>query len=332
MVNLLAEASTEIGGLREGTRNVPHPELFIVMYIKKEALLSSQIEGTQSTLDDVLEFEAGDMSRSSAREVVRHIDAISFGIERLRSLPLSLRLIREVHEVLLRDVRGAGKRPGEFRHSQVVVGGVYYPPPPEEIDGPLANLEIFLHDRESFPPLLHCGIAHAQFETIHPFADGNGRLGRLLITLLLCERGVLEMPLLYLSHFFRENQQEYYDRLMAIRDDGDWEGWLKFFLAGVKEVSESAVRTGRAIQDLRKDLESRIRNEPRFNPRDIQALEFFFRNPVLRIQQLAEGVRCTYPTATRVMEKLEGLDIVRETTGKGYGKRYRFDPYIDLFR
>lgn len=177
LVNLLSEADLAIGGLREATRDIPHPELFMVMYVRKEALLSSRIEGTQSTLDDLLEFEAGDMSRSGAREVVRHVNAIMQGIERLKSRPLSLEPIRELHAVLLEDVRGADKTPGQFRTGQVKVGK-FYPPPPDALAAPLENLEAFINDKESMPPLVQCGLAHVQFETIHPFNDGNGRCAR----------------------------------------------------------------------------------------------------------------------------------------------------------
>lgn len=332
MVNLLAEASTAIGGLGEATRDVPHPELFMIMYVKKEALLSSQIEGTQSTLDDLLEFEAGDMSRSSAREVVRHVDAIMYGLERLGSLPLSLRLIREIHAVLLKGVRGEDRTPGEFRRGQVVVGGTYYPLPPDRLDAPLANLEEFLNDRADFPPLVQCGIAHSQFETIHPFSDGNGRMGRLLITLLLCERGVLDMPLLYISHYLLENRREYYERLMGVRNDGDWEGWLKFFFRGVAVVSSSAIQTARGIGDLRKELESRITDTENFNPRDLLALGEFFASPVLSVNGLANGLGITYPTARRIINRFVAMGIVSETTGRTRDKHYRFGPYVELFR
>jgi Fic family protein len=331
LVNLLAEASAGVGGLKEGTRSVPHPELFVLMFVRKEALLSSRIEGTESTMDDLLEFEAGDMSRHSAREVFRNVDAIVFGIERMKEKPLGLGLLKEIHAVLLEDT-GVDGNPGEYRTNQVVVGGRFHPPPPCEILRPLENLETFIIDRESFSPLLQCGIAHAQFETIHPFSDGNGRLGRLLITLLLCNRGMLDMPLLYLSHFFKENQQEYYDRLMAIRGDGDWEGWLKFFLKGVSEVSSSAIGMARSINDLKVALDSRLRQESGFTARDTLGLDFLFENPVVKVQELADGLKCSYPTARKLLEKLARMRIVHESTGKNYGRRYAFDPYIGLFR
>ncbi|MHB8895796.1 MAG: Fic family protein [Candidatus Geothermincolia bacterium] len=331
MVNLLSEANMALGGLREATRDVPHPELFIVMYVKKEALLSSRIEGTRSTLDDLLEFEAGDMSRSSAREVVRHVDAIMYGLQQLRSRQLSLELLKELHEVLLKDVRGADKTPGEFRTGQVRVGN-FYPPPPDGLEAHLRNLETFIDDAKSFPPLIQCGIAHVQFETIHPFNDGNGRLGRLLITLILCQRGVLEMPMLYLSHFLLEHRAEYYRRLMGVRDNGDWEGWLKFFFRGVAEVSSSAIATARGIGSLRTDLEEKIAGTHASTANDILALGTFFENPVLTVPRLAEKLKVTYPTANKIIGRFVGLGIVTETTGKARDKHYMFGPYVEMFR
>lgn len=317
--------------MKQIARSVPHPELFLLMFVKKEALLSSAIEGTESTMDDLLAFEAGDMSRRNAREVFRNVDAMMFGVERMKEKPLGLGLLKEVHAVLLGGA-GASSSPGEYRTNQVVVGGRYHPPPPAAMPHPLENLEVFVIDMESFPALVQCGIAHAQFETIHPFRDGNGRLGRLLITLMLCHRGMLDVPLLYLSHFFKENQRDYYDRLMAVRTEGDWEGWLEFFLNGVNEVSDLAIGTARAVADLRNALDSRLREEAGFTARETMALDFLFEHPVVGVQELADGVACSYPTASKLLGRFDRMRVVRETTGGRYGRRYAFDPYIDLFR
>lgn len=232
------------------------------MYVRQEAVLSSQIEGTQSTLEDVLEFEAGGRRPDRPRdveEVVNYVRAMNHGLRLLSELPLSLRLLREIHRELLQGVRGAHRSPGEFRRSQNWIGPAgcsldeaqFVPPPPHEMGDALHAFERFLHDREGLPSLVHCGLAHAQFETIHPFLDGNGRVGRLLITLLLCERQILARPLLYLSFYLKAHRAQYYDRLTAIRTEGDWEGWLRFFLRGVYEVSRSATDTSRAILELR---------------------------------------------------------------------------------
>jgi Fic family protein len=229
----LSRADQAIGRLDGAIYTLPDADLFVAMYVRQEAVLSSQIEGTQSSLDDVLAFELDPHSREMPRditEVVNYVRAMNYGLDRLTTLPLSLRLIREIHDILLTDVRGTHKQPGEFRSSQNWIGAgnvplenaVFVPPPPAEMQSSLSNLERFLHDETSLPVLIHSGVAHVQFETIHPFLDGNGRIGRLLITFLLVHRGVLHQPLLYLSSFLKRNRTEYYDRLTAIREQGNW--------------------------------------------------------------------------------------------------------------
>ena len=255
---ILSDADRALGRLDGCAHVLPNPDLFVAMYVRQEAVLSSQIEGTQSSLTDVLQVETGIRGRKlplDVAEVVNYVRAMNHGMARLEDLPLSQRLLREIHGVLLEGVRGEDRTPGEFRRSQNWIGpdgtplenATFVPPPVREMTAALANLEEFLHDSDDLPVLVHCGVAHAQFETIHPFLDGNGRVGRLLITLLLCERSILHRPLLYLSHYLKKNRAEYYDRLMAIRAKGDWEGWLKFFLLGVYEVSCQAADTARAI-------------------------------------------------------------------------------------
>ncbi|HET7038074.1 MAG TPA: Fic family protein, partial [Thermomicrobiaceae bacterium] len=262
MLSLVARAAEALGRLDGVTQTLPNPDLFVAMYVRSEAVYSSQIEGTQSTLDDVLEFELTAEVRELPRdveEVVNYVRAMNYGLERLNELPLSLRLIREIHATLLADTRGAERALGEFRWTQNWIGpaGVplsrasFVPPPPSELPAALDAFERFLHDDHDFPILVRCGLAHAQFETIHPFLDGNGRVGRLLITFLLCYHGVLHRPLLYLSYYLKRNRAEYYARLMAIRGAGDWEGWLKFFLEGVAEAAEEATETAQAIVRLR---------------------------------------------------------------------------------
>ena len=243
-----------VGRLDGVTSILPNPDLFVAMFVRQEAVLSSQIEGTQSTLEDVLQFEVdakgADLPKDIG-EVVNYVSAMSYGLERQKQLPLSLRLIREIHGRLLQGARGGDRTPGEFRRTQNWIGPAgctlhaasFVPPPVHAMIPALDNLERFLHNTELFPILVHCALAHAQFETIHPFIDGNGRVGRLLITFLLCQREVLQRPLLYLSLYLKANRAEYYDRLTAIRYSGDWEGWIKFFLRGVFEVSQAATAT-----------------------------------------------------------------------------------------
>ena len=244
LTRLLSKADRSLGRLDGATSILPNPDLFVAIYVRQEAVLSSQIEGTQSTLEDVLEYEIDAKGREQPKdvqEVVNYVNALRYGLECLQELPLCLRLIKEIHHKLLDGVRGGDRYPGEFRKQQNWIGSpgctlttaTFIPPPVSEMHQALNNLEKFLHDRDSFPALIHCGLAHAQFETIHPFVDGNGRVGRLLITFLLCQREILQKPLLYLSHYLKFHRSEYYDRLMAVRTDGNWEGWLKFFLKGI---------------------------------------------------------------------------------------------------
>ncbi len=240
LIRLLSDAHGSLCRLDGVASVLPNVDLFVAMYVKQEAVLSSQIEGTQSTLENVLEFEVDAKGKDvpkDVEEVVNYVQAMNYGLQRLEELPLSLRLIREIHEILLEGVRGEHRTPGEFRRSQNWIGpagatinkATFVPPPVNEMKQALGNFEKFLHDEDSFHILVQAGLAHAQFETIHPFLDGNGRVGRLLITFLLCEKGVLHQPLLYLSSYFKAHRAEYYDRLSAIRTDGDWEGWLRFF-------------------------------------------------------------------------------------------------------
>jgi Fic family protein len=261
LLKLLSEADIALGRLDGCTELLPNPNLFVGMYVKQEAVLSSQIEGTQASLTDILQFEAGehgDERLLDVEEVVNYVKAMNHGLGRLEAMPLSLRLIREIHGELMAGVRGQNRSPGEFRTTQNWIGpagctlatATFVPPPPQELPKLLGNVEQFLHD-ELHPPLLIAGLAHAQFETIHPFLDGNGRIGRLLITFLLCERKILNRPLLYLSYFLKQHRSEYYDRLQAIRTDGRWEEWLVFFLRGIRDVAIEATDRARRILALR---------------------------------------------------------------------------------
>ncbi|WP_267968210.1 Fic family protein [Myxococcus stipitatus] len=335
---LLSEADRALGRLDGVSSILPNPDLFVAMYVRYEAVLSSQIEGTQSTLEDVLEFEmdaAGARRVKDAEEVVNYVQAMNYGLERLPSLPLSLRLLREIHERLMRGVRGSERNPGDFRTSQNWIGpegctlasATFVPPPPYEMLEALANLETFLHQPGNLPALIHCGLAHAQFETIHPFLDGNGRVGRLLITLLLCERRILERPLLYLSVYLKQHRAEYYDRLTAIRSDGDWEGWLRFFLRGVAEVSVSSTATARAILKLREDSRQLLAQ----SAQAVRLLDFLFAKPVTSVRATEEYLGCSYVTASSVIEQLVDVGLLREMTGQKRNRLYRYEPYLALF-
>jgi len=338
LVRLLSEADRALARLDGLGLALPNPDLFVAMYVRQEAVLSSQIEGTQSTLEDVLEYEAEgvrDFQPRDVEEVVNYVRAMNYGLERLNTLPLSLRLIREIHAELLRAVRGGDRSPGEFRRTQNWVGPAhctlaeadYVPPPPHEMMHALDSFEKFLRNREALPPLVHCALAHAQFETIHPFLDGNGRVGRLLITFLLCERKVMQLPLLYLSYYLKAHRAAYYDRLMAIRNDGDWEGWLRFFLRGVYEVSTAATATAREILRLREEHREQLRDA-----NSLRLLDMLLRQPVVSVKMVQQHLNCSYPTANSTVAGLEKLGILREFTGRGRNRRFRYDAYIELFQ
>ena len=339
---LLSDADRALGRLDGVATVLPNPDLFVAMYVRHEAVLSSQIEGTQSSLDDVLQFEidaAGKELPKDVEEVVNYVNAMNHGLERIAQLPLSLRLIREIHEKLMAGVRGGERTPGEFRRSQNWIGpqgctlatATFVPPPVHEMQAALDNLEKFLHET-SLPILIHCGLAHAQFETIHPFLDGNGRVGRLFITFLLCERKVLHRPLLYLSLFLKVHRAEYYDRLMAVRRDGNWEGWLKFFLRGVEEVSRSATDTARAIKNLRETHRQLIGDKLAGRASlGLRLLDYLFEQPLVSVALVEKRLECSFVTANKLVEQLEELKMVRETTGGQRNRRYRYDPYLALF-
>jgi len=334
MIRLLSEADRALGRLDGITSILPNPDLFVAMFVRKEAVLSSQIEGTQSTLDDVLQFELNEEGVDLPKdigEVVNYVNAMNYGLGRLHELPLCLKLIKEIHDRLLRGVRGGEKTPGDFRRTQNWIGpsgctlntANFVPPPVHEMHPALDNLERFLHDVDSFPVLIHCALAHAQFETIHPFIDGNGRVGRLLITFLLCQREILHRPLLYLSSYLKAHRAEYYDRLTAIRLSGDWEGWIKFFLRGVFQVSQAASDTARKILELREQHRQKVKVQP--------LLDYLYEQPLVSIQMVQDRLGCAFPTATKYVEQLAEEGILRETTGFQRNRRYRFDPYLSLF-
>ncbi len=336
MTRLLEVANLAVGRLDGIATTVPSVDMFVAMYVRQEAVLSSQIEGTQSTLDDVLVSETDEKGIAVPRdvgEVVNYVRAMNHGLERLPTLPLSLRLIREIHGKLMKGARGGLKDPGEFRRSQNWIGGrmpseaLFVPPPPEQMHEALGNLEKFLHDRESLPTLVHCAVAHAQFETIHPFLDGNGRTGRLLIALLLCERGLLHHPLLYISLYLKANRAAYYAHLTDIRRKGDWEGWIKFFLRGVETSGNEAVLTARKVFRLREA------NLTSFSG-DVQAtklLHALCAKPLVSAGTAASWLDCSVDTAARVIQRLEAAGILVEITGRQRNRLWRYEPYVRLF-
>ena len=339
LVTLLSRADQAIGRLDGVGRTLPNPDLFVAMYVRREAVLSSQIEGTQSSLDDLLAFEL-DSTRTrpfqDVFEVVNHVAAMNYGLERLETLPLSLRLIREIHGRLLEGIRGSAKDPGEFRRSQNWIGArgasladaAYVPPPPSELMSTLGDLEKFLNEPGDLPALVHAALAHAQFETIHPFLDGNGRVGRLLITFMLVCEGVLHRPLLYLSYYLKRHRAEYYDRLTAVRLDGDWEGWLRFFLQGVGETADKATTTAGKILALRDQHLAAVSN---LGANGIQMLDHLYRQPLLDINAVVRALNISYPTANKLAAAFEERGVLREVTGNRRNRIFRYTPYLSLF-
>ena len=339
---LLSEADRALGRLDGSVHTLPNPDLFVYMYVRKEAVLSSQIEGTQSSLQDLLsaEAEVGGGAPPDVDEVVNYVRAMNRGLARLKELPVSVRLIREIHAELLHGVRGSRLTPGELRRSQNWIGpggaslanATFVPPPPEDVPGALGDLETFLHLSDDVPLLVKFGLAHAQFETIHPFLDGNGRLGRLLMTFLLCERGVLEQPALYLSHYFKVHRQEYYERLQAVRDGGDWEGWLAFFLKGIVEVSAQAAETARRILALREEHRSLIAERlGRAAGNGHRVLQHLYVRPIVSATHVQDLLGSTFAGANQIVKRLEGLGILVEITGQARHRRFRYEPYVRLF-
>lgn len=339
---ILDRANRALGRLDGVAAVLPDAALFLYFYVRKEALLSSQIEGTQSSLSDLLLFE-GEQSTGvpfdDVSEVSSYVAALDHGIKRIRQdgFPLSLRLMREMHAILLRQGRGAEKSPGEFRRSQNWIGGSrpgnarFVPPPPEEVMNGLGALEKFLHDDPQPTPLLiKAALAHVQFETIHPFLDGNGRMGRLLITLLLCDAGALSEPLLYLSLYFKTHRDAYYDWLQRVRETGDWEGWLKFFLSGVEETAEGAVSTAKRILGLFEADRARIAQGGKTIATDLRLHEYMQRKPIFTIAQVMHALAMTAPTIAAALARLERLGLVAETTGKKRGRIYSYAPYLAI--
>jgi Fic family protein len=320
---------------------LPDPNLFLYLYVRKEAVLSSQIEGTQSSLSDLLLFENEDapgVPVDDVREVSNYVAALDHGLERLRGgFPLSLRLIREIHEILLRKGRGEDKTPGEFRRSQNWIGGtrpgnaIYVPPPPERLMECLDSFEKFLHDDSvTLPLLVQLSLIHVQFETIHPFLDGNGRLGRLLITLLLCARGALQEPLLYLSLYFKTHRSHYYELLQRVRQEGVWEEWLEFFLEGIELTAKQAADTAIELIRLFDADRKRIQAIGRPALSALRVHEYMQKKPLINIGLAAHALNLSVTTVSSALGRLEKLGIVRETTGRERDRIFAYSRYLEI--
>jgi Fic family protein len=338
---LLDQANIALGRLDGLSIILPDPSLFLYMYIRKEAVLSSQIEGTQSSLSDLLLYENQEISAIPNQDVIEvsnYVAAMEHGLERIKSgFPLSLRLIREMHEMLLNRGRGSSQQPGEFRRSQNWIGGTrpgnarFVPPPPERLMEVLDNLEKFFHDENcKLPTLVKAALAHHQFETIHPFLDGNGRLGRLLITFILCVDGVISRPLLYLSLYFKTHRQQYYEHLQLVRDSGDWEEWLQFFLIGVIETANQAVSTAQAILKQFKEDQQLIESKGKASASMLVVHHYLQRYPTTDSKKIVANCKLSLPTAINSLNQLASLGILKEITGKARNKIYVYQKYLDF--
>ena len=341
--DIMDQALISLGRLDSVSVLLPDTSLFLYMYVRKEAVLSSQIEGTQSSLSDLLLFEldaAPGVPMDDVQEVSNYVAALEYGLKRVRAgFPLSLRLIKEIHDVLLAKGRGSKKMPGEFRRSQNWIGGTrpgnatFVPPPPQEVMSCMGALENFLHDKHGRTPvLIKVALAHAQFETIYPFLDGNGRVGRLLITLLLCIEGVLKEPMLYLSLYFKSRRREYYDLLQEIRTSGDWEEWIEFFATAVNETALQAVQTAERLIRMAEEDRTRIKGVGRAAGSALRLHHVLLEHPVISISKACELTGLWPTTVTSMMQRLEGLGIVRELTGKRRNRIFSYTRYIETLK
>lgn len=341
MVTLLSDADRALGRLDGIVKLVPDPDFFVAMYVRREAVLSSQIEGTQSTLEDLLAAELGPSARpvpDDVEEIVNYVSAMNYGLNRLGELPLSLRLIREIHKELLSGGRGAHATAGEFRTTQNWIGppgatlakATFVPPPAPEMNDALSDFEKYLHADSGLPLLIDVGLAHAQFESVHPFLDGNGRVGRLLITFMLVQREALRAPLLYLSYYFKLHRAEYYDRLMAVRQRGDWEGWIRFFLEGVAETATEATRTAEQIFDLRERHRGQV-IEHQLGQNALRLISLLFARPVIDVNLVRSELDIAWGTANKLVGQFEEQGLLREITGQKRSRIFRYDPYLALF-
>lgn len=337
----LEKALLALGRLDSLSVLLPDTHLFLYVYIRKEAVLSSQIEGTQSTLSDLLLYELDEspgVPLDDVTEVSNYVAALEHGMSRLDGgFPLCNRLTREIHEKLLSRGRGSGKMPGEFRKSQNWIGGTrpgnasFVPPPPEAVENCMANLERFYHSQNGgMPSLLRAGITHAQFETIHPFLDGNGRVGRLMITLALYQAGIVREPLLYLSLYFKQHRDRYYELLNEVRKDGDWEAWAQFFLDGVEQTAQGAVSTAQRLLQLFQQDRARLQQEGRNAGSALRVHQVLQRRPITSLQFVADHAELSFPAASRSMGLLERIGIVRELTGKKRNRLFGYQQYISV--
>ncbi len=338
LIKLINRAERNLAQLNGVGHLLPHREIFIAMAIRKEALLSSQIEGTQATLTDVLTYETWHEIENfdDVQEVVNYIKALNLGMEMLDKLPLGLRIIKAAHQTLLQGERGKYKEPGEFRRSQNWIGGsslknaIFVPPPHDVALSAMSALEKFINSESALHPLIQCALIHYQFETIHPFLDGNGRIGRLLIDLFLHWKRLIEKPLLYSSLYFKIHRQEYFDTLMRVREHDDFEGWLSFFIRGIIWSAEYAIEKIKNILQLQEALRAQLKSEKKASIRSIQLLDILFQKPLVTISSIKEELQMTFQGASDQVALFMNLNILEELTGQKRSRRFAFAPYLKI--
>lgn len=341
LVTKLVDANKKLATLNGLSVRIPNMNLFVSMYVRKEALLSSQIEGTQCTLDDILDPLIEENTNLNVSDVVNYIKATEFALKRLHSLPLCNRLIKETHAVLMQGVRGQEKSPGEFRYSQNWIGGQgstiknarYIPPNPEDMQNAMSDLEKYINSDDALDPLIQAALIHYQFETTHPFLDGNGRVGRLLITLFLMEKGILSSPVLYISYFLKINRIEYYDRMTQIRKTGDYEQWILFFLQALSDSADDAIQTIDKLTDLHiKNISLFDDLSKRQKTNVLKVFHYLETNPIIDIQKTAAALELSYNTVAKIVTLLNGKNILRQTDKSGKARIYSYTEYLDILR
>ncbi len=339
-LRLLVSANKQLGILDAVSSRIPNINLFVSMYVRKEALMSSQIEGSQATLEDVFDPMLDENANRDVIDVINYIKATEFAIKRLEELPICNRLIREIHAVLMEGVRGQGKSPGEFRHSQNWIGGYgstlknarYIPPNVEDMVLSISDLEKYINSDDDLDILVRSGLIHYQFETIHPFLDGNGRVGRLLITLFLMEKGLLKSPVLYISYFLKRNRIEYYDRLLEVRKKGNYEQWVKFFLQAILESAEDAITTIDRLVTLRNKNVAIVNNMGRASKSTLRLLDYIEANPIIEISKTAEALGLAFNTTSDAIKRLEKAGILVQSAGRQRYRIYSYEEYLNLLR
>ena len=340
MINKLVEANRNLVRLDTASQLIPNVELFISMYVRKEALISSQIEGTQCTLDDVLDPDADSNKNLDISDVINYVKACSFAIERLESLPLCNRLLREIHKELLSGVRGEEKNPGEFRRSQNWIGASncslnearYIPPNVDDMTTALSDLEKYMNEDDEYDPLIRIALIHYQFETIHPFLDGNGRIGRLMILLYLMEQGYLAKPIIYISYFLKKNQTEYYDRMSEVRKSGNYEQWVRFFLEAVSAAAKDSLMTIEKLSELHESNLEKLPKTPRKEDNTRKVFDYLEKYPIIDIKRTAVALDISFNTASSAVNKLVQIGILQETTNASRNRVFSYEEYLNILR